>query len=573
MSWTGQFGPPSQPQPQKYLRQPHYDDDDDDDDDEYDEYGDHYNNNTSTDAYLQGVSGDQTRGPPVMMMKPAAAAARRQSSPQTYEYYHSNSINESLPNYQCHHHHHHHHHPCPYPHHNILVPSPSPSATSSNNNVLRAHGEIKKKKNQRNLVVNKKVAAVRQPQSPPQQAQTQPAAQQRGPQRPQRRLNGNPEVLRKYNLYLSEHCQEHNILAKVQAVLRALYHYEYQDNLALSSLGYAMSTMTKLDGIVFEGMRAAEKRCRKLRMSEVPFSPTIKAAGERVGLHGLILRYKKQQERGYGRMGNGKIRRLAQRYNVDQPLSVSLQQAESNYQQAMREYKALKPHAAALRCEFLQSMQKDPNQSDEYRQSIERMMQREESRRALSSRGAAAAQTATTTTTSTTPSNINNNNNHNSDAANIVSPSLQSSPTMAAAGGSGGPWDQHPSTAESLPTDHDSVADDDEKTNLLKSVDKIRRWCEAMQDCLETGLWPPPPFYYDKVDAAAVADGAVVLGSYGQAKKSKNNNNTSALVVPTSTVPAPPGDHWQWTTNNSGEWTPDRQWTSVERNQAQSTSA
>jgi hypothetical protein len=576
MSWTGQFGPPSQPQSQRYQQQRHQN---------YfsaaDEYGDNNNGTTTTttttsvDAWysLEEVNDDQIRrGYPATsgMVKPpaaaAAAAARPSSLDLAYEYYPSFNIHDqallSYPPPPPRHHHHHPHHP---PHHHYSLPSPP---TNSRNNVLLL-GEQNKNKKKKHLV-NKKVAAVGHP----------PVAQQHP--RP-RRLNGNPDAQRKYNTYLQEYCQEHNIRDKVHAVQRALDFYEHEDEMVLLSLDYAMTTMTKLDRIVQDGMCAAEKRCRKLRMGEVPFSPAIKEAGERVGLYGLIVRYKKQQQQGYGKMGTTKIRRLAKKYNVDKPLSVTLEEAESNHKQAMREYKTLKPQAAALRAEFLQAKKNDPCQSDEYRQSIERMMQREERR--IAQRAATRA-TAAGAAGATPPST---NNSH------MVSPSPQSSATMGAATmppcSSRSSWDQKPAaTTTAVPqesssiqppilaaaTNDSSTAGDKNKMSLEQSVDQIRRWCDVIIKCLETGLWPPPPPFYDDKDGAA--SGGAVLGRCHASIQSSNisniNINKNHYVPTTTTTPATTSDHRQQQRPNVVEWTPDRQWTSVEHcNHAMSTSS
>ena len=53
--------------------------------------------------------------------------------------------------------------------------------------------------------------------------------------------------------------------------------------------------MTKIDQQRVEIMRAADKRCWKLCMGEVDFSPTMVKLGQQLGLYKLIL-CKKQQE-------------------------------------------------------------------------------------------------------------------------------------------------------------------------------------------------------------------------------------------------------------------------------------
>jgi len=133
--------------------------------------------------------------------------------------------------------------------------------------------------------------------------------------------------------------------------------------------------MTQIDRVREEGMKAAEKRCRKLHMGEVDFSPTMVAAGRKVELYKLVWRKKQGQG-----IKSTKIRRLAAKLNIPRPLSVSLEEAEELYKQALEEYHVFKPDAAVFRYDFLVSRKDDPKATEEDRKAAERLLSKEKAR-------------------------------------------------------------------------------------------------------------------------------------------------------------------------------------------------
>jgi hypothetical protein len=97
--------------------------------------------------------------------------------------------------------------------------------------------------------------------------------------------------------------------------------------------------MASIDRVRKEIMKAGEKRCRKL--SIVDYSPFMVDLGRRVELYSLVLKHRLMN-----RISTTNIRRKAAKLKILKPLSVTLEEAESNYKAALDECALFKPDAA-----------------------------------------------------------------------------------------------------------------------------------------------------------------------------------------------------------------------------------
>ena len=166
-----------------------------------------------------------------------------------------------------------------------------------------------------------------------------------------RRLNGNIKATKeKYNSDLEGYVAEHKLLTRAEA----LYVHS----------GFPLSPeqidcMNKLDDERKQMMMAAEKKCRKLRMGGVEFSPTVDAWGKRWALWKLVERHKRslierrRNNSGVKPVSRSLIKRRAKIAGVEKPLSVTHEEAQWHLTQCRRMYLSLKPQAFDLRQEFL----------------------------------------------------------------------------------------------------------------------------------------------------------------------------------------------------------------------------
>ena len=167
---------------------------------------------------------------------------------------------------------------------------------------------------------------------------------------PARRLSCRiPRAKKCYQQRKISHFQRHKVLEKLHRVYGT----------STSSLSAAQKVeMEKIDKVRVEGMKYAEKKCRKLAMGEVDFSPELGKARQRKLLWKKIVRKK----RGY-KVSSSYIKRKARQCGVQCPLSCTLDQAIRYRKTAIDEYEKLKPIAERLRKEHLWSQAHDHSET------------------------------------------------------------------------------------------------------------------------------------------------------------------------------------------------------------------
>jgi hypothetical protein len=117
----------------------------------------------------------------------------------------------------------------------------------------------------------------------------------------------------------------------------------------MSSLSSAQKTeMETIDRVWVEGMKYAKKKCKKLAMGWVDFSPKLGKAQQRTLLWWKIVRHK----RGY-KVSLSYIKWKAWQCGVLCPLSCTLDQAIQHKKTAIEEYEKLKPITECLRKEHV----------------------------------------------------------------------------------------------------------------------------------------------------------------------------------------------------------------------------
>ena len=140
-----------------------------------------------------------------------------------------------------------------------------------------------------------------------------------------RRLTcSNPEVMEKYNELLETYCIQH----KIQKKLYLLFPPHFPPTPSQSR------AIEIIDRVLGEGMEYAERKCRKIRVGEVPFSEKIAKVGYKIKLWRLVLRHKATNN-----VNTCTIRRAAKRCGLKKVLSTSLNRAWQNLKKAKEEYK------------------------------------------------------------------------------------------------------------------------------------------------------------------------------------------------------------------------------------------
>ena len=107
----------------------------------------------------------------------------------------------------------------------------------------------------------------------------------------------------------------------------------------------------ELDKIRYESMKEAERKCRKLKMGGIPWSPQLQTARDTILFWTLI---KKKQKRCH--VSTRRILRLKRKLKIQDELSCSQQEVVKKINAAYTSYKALKVTALELRLTFLEAL-------------------------------------------------------------------------------------------------------------------------------------------------------------------------------------------------------------------------
>jgi len=130
-----------------------------------------------------------------------------------------------------------------------------------------------------------------------------------------------------------------------------------------------LAGLEKFDKLKADGMKHAEKTCRRFNSGLVQFSPELNRWRLRCQLWRLVY------QRRLGHPIKAKyLRRLANACSVENPLSVSKDIALFNYHLAWAQYGALKPQHELLHSNFLHAKLQDPTLSDTHHKAIARLV-------------------------------------------------------------------------------------------------------------------------------------------------------------------------------------------------------
>ena len=191
---------------------------------------------------------------------------------------------------------------------------------------------------------------------------------------PARRLSSAiPSAVSTYTRLLTSHLARHKVLPRLHAL------YLARDGDFTEGQRLALE---RLDRIRTEGMLHAERKCRKLAMGQVSYSPEVDHARKTRALWHLVVRKRRGK-----RVSSSLIRRKAKQLQIPCPLSVTLAQAKLRFQEADAAYDSLKQRAPSLCHEFLQdrAANKSGTVPAEAQKAAQRLLtherQREEARR------------------------------------------------------------------------------------------------------------------------------------------------------------------------------------------------
>ena len=189
-----------------------------------------------------------------------------------------------------------------------------------------------------------------------------------------RHKDDNPDCVRKFNAAYEEYIRKHNL---------HLTAFELQEELMQSTP--TPSIIRRYNALRQERIKAilyADKKCRKLKMGEVPWSRTLQKAMDTIALWKAVI----SRKRGT-RVSTRFISRLEKHADVENSLRGTLIQAQQYMKQAISRYYTLKKDADSLRESWLRDLaaikakEKGGNQEAIYQSLLLRERQRKAGRR------------------------------------------------------------------------------------------------------------------------------------------------------------------------------------------------
>lgn len=157
-----------------------------------------------------------------------------------------------------------------------------------------------------------------------------------------RRLNTKiPSVKHAYTRLLEQHFSRHGLLQKLYRLATTTWEHRWHE---------FASHVESLDRLRTEGMRFAEKRCRRFRSGGIFFSPEIDKWYKLRRLYSQTIQYHAGR-----RIRRATILKLATKCSVDNILRTPVDELHTLFKTADLTYRALKPRSAELRDQFLRS--------------------------------------------------------------------------------------------------------------------------------------------------------------------------------------------------------------------------
>ena len=158
-----------------------------------------------------------------------------------------------------------------------------------------------------------------------------------------RRLNlQDPRSVQKYTTTLQKHMRKHKIKEKVCALRNSVTVPMSQDNIA---------QFEKLDKIRLEGIKHAEKKCRKLKLGKTPWSPELSKARKNIVLWNMLLRQQKNLK-----INTKKLIRLGKQLKITVDDTGNIDSIKKKRKEAYQKWNELTRNAESLRTKWLEEL-------------------------------------------------------------------------------------------------------------------------------------------------------------------------------------------------------------------------
>jgi hypothetical protein len=160
---------------------------------------------------------------------------------------------------------------------------------------------------------------------------------------PQRLILQDPRVVKRYVDVLQNFLQEHKVLDKATELRKAM---DLEGSNAELVLRY-----DEIDDIRLQGILLANKKCRHIKMGQVPYSPVLVIAWNRIRAYQLL-----RKKLSGGRVCSRYLRRALKLANIKFSNTMTSSEANECLSKEWAKYKILKKQAESLRATWLEEV-------------------------------------------------------------------------------------------------------------------------------------------------------------------------------------------------------------------------
>ena len=156
-----------------------------------------------------------------------------------------------------------------------------------------------------------------------------------------RLISTNDKVVRKFNKLFTDQLERNHVCERMEILNATCRGGMTKDQII---------EYEKLDKLYTQAFLFANKRCNKLKVGEVAYSPKeIQCEGRKIHLWTLCIKRKKGCH-----VSNTLIERLAKVVDIESPMSLKLEEMEEKRRETWKVYRALKPNSREIRDRWLE---------------------------------------------------------------------------------------------------------------------------------------------------------------------------------------------------------------------------
>jgi hypothetical protein len=159
---------------------------------------------------------------------------------------------------------------------------------------------------------------------------------------PKRLILQDPRVVKNYCKLLKSKLESNEVLSRIQTLENSL-----QDSISTTQI----QEYDLLDKLRIEAIIAAEKGCRKLRMSAIPYSPNLVLAGKKIRVWKLLLKKKSG-----GLVHSKYLARQLKDAGIADTDFLSTDDIRENLRNAWQRYRVLKRRASGDRATWIEDL-------------------------------------------------------------------------------------------------------------------------------------------------------------------------------------------------------------------------